>query len=75
MTKNNVFRAVSAVFFFFASLPLFAQLPPWTRFKLDNGLEVLVIENHLNPIITINLVVKNGSFTEPDDFNGLVLYG
>jgi zinc protease len=71
MTKNNVFRAVSAVFFFFASLPLFAQLPPWTRFKLDNGLEVLVIENHLNPIITINLVVKNGSFTEPDDFNGL----
>jgi zinc protease len=48
-----------------------AQLPPWTRFKLPNGLEVLVIENHLTPIVTIDLAVKNGSFTEPEDYNGL----
>lgn len=50
---------------------LFAQLPPWTRFKLANGLEVLVVENHLTPIVTIDLAVKNGSFTEPPDYNGL----
>ncbi len=49
----------------------FAQLPPWKRFTLDNGLEVLVIENHLTPIVTINVAVKNGSFTEPEDYNGL----
>ncbi len=48
-----------------------AQLPPWTRFKLDNGLEVLVIENHLTPIVTIEVAVKNGSFTESPEFNGL----
>jgi zinc protease len=49
----------------------FAQLPPWTRFKLDNGLEVLVVENHLTPIVTIEIAVKNGSFTEPPEYNGL----
>lgn len=48
-----------------------AQLPPWTRYDLDNGLEVLVIENHLTPIATVELVVKNGSFTEPEEYNGL----
>jgi zinc protease len=48
-----------------------AQLPPWTRFKLDNGLEVLVVENHLTPIVTVEIAVKNGSFTEPPEFNGL----
>lgn len=48
-----------------------AQLPPWTRFKLDNGLEVLVVENHLTPIVTIEISVKNGSFTEPPEYNGL----
>src|SRR4051812_6079636 len=48
-----------------------AQLPPWTRFTLDNGLEVLVVENHLTPIVTIEVAVKNGSFTEPPEYNGL----
>ena len=55
---------------FTANLSL-AQLPPWTRFKLDNGLEVLVVENHLTPIVTIEIAVKNGSFTEPPEYNGL----
>ncbi len=48
-----------------------AELPPWTRFKLSNGLEVLVVENHLTPIVTIEIAVRNGSFTEPPDYNGL----
>ena len=48
-----------------------AQMPDWKRFTLENGLEVLVVENHLVPIITIELAVKNGSFTEPAEYNGL----
>ncbi|MEP7234309.1 MAG: pitrilysin family protein [Ignavibacteriota bacterium] len=59
------------VFLTLASATSFAQLPPWTRFKLDNGLEVLVCENHLTPIVTIEIAVKNGSFTESPDINGL----
>jgi zinc protease len=57
--------------FIFAPVSAFAQLPPWTRFKLDNGLEVLVVENHLTPIVKIEIAVKNGSFTEPPENNGL----
>ncbi|SRR5579883_1411662 len=44
---------------------------PWTRFKLHNGLEVLVVENHLTPIVNIEIAVHNGSFTESPDINGL----
>jgi len=59
------------LFYLIAPLAATAQLPPWTRFTLDNGLEVLVVENHLTPIATIEIAVKNGSFTEPPEYNGL----
>ena len=39
--------------------------------KLDNGLEVLVVEDPSVPLATIELAVKNGSFTETPDNNGL----
>ena len=39
--------------------------------KLANGLDVLVIENHSVPLVNVELVVKNGGFTETPDYNGL----
>lgn len=42
-----------------------------TTKKLDNGLEVIVIEDHSVPLVTIEIAVKNGAFTEPPEFNGL----
>lgn len=38
---------------------------------LDNGLEVIVIEDRTVPLATIDIVVRNGAFTEPDEFAGL----
>jgi zinc protease len=38
---------------------------------LANGLEILVIEDHAVPVVTIDLAVRNGSFTEPPELNGL----
>ncbi len=38
---------------------------------LPNGLEVLVFEDHSVPVVTIELAVRNGSFTEPPELNGL----
>ncbi|MEO6682842.1 MAG: pitrilysin family protein [Ginsengibacter sp.] len=38
---------------------------------LPNGLQVLVIEDPSVPLATIEIAVKNGSFTEPPEFNGL----
>src|SRR5688500_6468917 len=37
---------------------------------LANGLEVIVLEDHSIPLITIELAVRNGSYTEPPELNG-----
>lgn len=39
--------------------------------KLSNGLEVLVVEDKSVPLATVEITTKNGSYTEPPDFNGL----
>jgi zinc protease len=41
----------------------------WQR--LDNGLEVIVIENNKVPLATIMIAVKNGAFTEGPEYSGL----
>ena len=38
---------------------------------LPNGLEVIILEDHSIPLVTIELAVKNGSYTEPPQLNGL----
>jgi zinc protease len=38
---------------------------------LPNGLEIIVLEDHSVPLVTIELAARNGSFTEPPEFNGL----
>lgn len=38
---------------------------------LANGLEVIVVEDHSVPLVTIELACKNGSYTEPPELNGL----
>jgi zinc protease len=41
------------------------------RKVLANGLEVIVVENHGVPLATIEIDVKNGSFTQPPEYEGL----
>src|ERR1700733_5601165 len=38
---------------------------------LDNGLEVIVVENHGVPLATVEINVKNGSFTQTPPYVGL----
>ena len=38
---------------------------------LSNGLEVIVVENHGVPLATVEVDVKNGSFTQSPEFAGL----
>jgi zinc protease len=56
-----------------APAPAAARLPEAKIFSqvLPNGLEVIVLEDHSIPLVTIELAVKNGSYTEPPDLNGL----
>lgn len=52
--------------------PLGAQSAlPISDTTLANGLHVIVIESHAVPIVTVELDVRNGAFTEPPDFSGL----
>ncbi len=39
--------------------------------KMNNGLEVLVIENNKVPLATIEIAVKNGAYTEGPEYSGL----
>jgi zinc protease len=39
--------------------------------KLPNGLEVVVIENHKVPLVTTEIAVKNGAYTEGPEYSGL----
>jgi zinc protease len=41
------------------------------RKVLANGLEIIVVENHGVPLATIEIDVKNGSFTQPPQYEGL----
>jgi zinc protease len=39
--------------------------------KMDNGLEVVVIENSKVPLATIQIAVRNGAYTEGPEYSGL----
>ncbi len=41
------------------------------RKVLPNGLEVIVVENHGVPLVTVEAVVKNGAFTQTPEYEGL----
>ncbi|HMY14954.1 MAG TPA: insulinase family protein, partial [Polyangium sp.] len=45
--------------------------PPIEQHVTEQGLTVLVVENHAVPLVTIEIAVKNGSMTESPEYNGL----
>jgi len=45
--------------------------PQWQLTKLKNGMDVIVIENRSVPLVTVEIAVKNGAYTEPPEYNGL----
>ncbi len=74
--RTSVLRAVVLACVALVALPLGAQsraeLEKVIRRKvLSNGLEVIVVENHGVPIATIEIDVKNGSFTQTPEYAGL----
>jgi zinc protease len=54
-----------------APAALAGTIPGLTSKKLDNGLDVIVVENHAVPLVTIEIAVKSGSYVEGPDYNGL----
>jgi zinc protease len=56
-------------------VPVSAQRAELQRFIqrriLPNGLEVIVIENHGVPLVTVEAVARNGAFTQTPEYEGL----
>lgn len=44
---------------------------PFVNKTLPNGLEVIVLPDTGVPLVTVEMAVRNGSFTEPPELNGL----
>jgi len=62
-------KKLFVLLFFTAALNTFAF--NLTRKELPNGLQVLFIENHAVPLVTIKIISRNGAFVESDEFDGL----
>jgi zinc protease len=48
-----------------------AQAMPVRDTTLSNGLHVIVVENHAVPLVTVEIDVKNGGYTQTAEFEGL----
>lgn len=46
------------------------ELPPVQRFRLENGLDVLVVEQHVLPVVDVQLVVRTGAAADPPELAG-----
>jgi zinc protease len=56
----------------FSVFPLYADLPEGAFvYQLDNGMQVLLIENHMLPMTGVNVVVKTGSAYETFASSGM----
>lgn len=44
---------------------------PFVNKTLANGLEIIVLTDKSVPLVTVEMAVRNGSFTEPPELNGL----
>jgi zinc protease len=76
MIVNNRYRRAAAGFStaILLSLLVFATAygkPQWQMTTLKNGLQVIVIENRSVPLVTVEIAVKNGAYTETPEYNGL----
>ena len=45
--------------------------PPYAHHVCPDGLEVIVVERHATPLMTVEIAVHNGAMTEPPEYNGL----
>jgi zinc protease len=67
--KRTLLTLCVAAALFSAAQPRLPKDYYWQ--KLDNGLQVVVIENHKVPLATIEIAVKNGAYTEGPEYSGL----
>lgn len=70
--KKHLLMIILLIALFF-SVSAFAQvkLPPITEKTFDNGLQLVIVENHELPIVTMRMIIKAGSANNPEGKAGL----
>ncbi len=66
--RRGMFAAILLAYF---AATAFAQKYNIFHTKLENGLEVIAVENAIVPLATIEIAVRNGAFTETPEYDGL----
>jgi predicted Zn-dependent peptidase len=81
-----VSSVVVALLAMFAGVPFSKEQPPppekmkklsfpkWKEFKIKNDMEVVVVEHHEQPVVTVYFVIKAGSTLDPDGKSSLANY-
>ena len=70
MIRTLLGAATAALISALAVAPAMAE-PPVTTFKLDNGMDVVVIEDHRAPVVTHMVWYRVGSADEPRGTSGI----
>jgi len=50
---------------------VFPATPAVTRATLDTGLQVVIVEHHRRPVVTVNLVLAHGALADPPESAGM----
>ena len=70
MRRRALFALVTALLVFGGATAL-AQKYQIYKKTLANGLDVIVVHNPSVPLVTVEIDVHNGAYTEPPEYNGL----
>ena len=72
MRPTSLFSAAASLAALLSTTPSFADPPPpYAHHVCPNGLEVIVVERHATPLMTVEIAVHNGAMTEPPEYSGL----
>lgn len=63
--------ALATAFLIFGGATALAQKYQIYQKSLSNGLDVIVVHNPSVPLVTVEVDVHNGAYTEPPEYNGL----
>jgi zinc protease len=74
--KKLLIVAVAALFTISTAVPIKAgngelKLPPYKKVKLNNGMTLLLMEQHEVPVISFSFIIKAGSVADPSGKEGL----
>jgi predicted Zn-dependent peptidase len=50
------------------------SFPKWKEMEIDNGMQVIVVEHHEQPVVTVYFVIRAGSTLDPEGKSSLASY-